>query len=182
MKIEFQNNEEDAIVRLRYILEQQAAYQKTRSYRLIFKPLIPFIVLNCLAISQFQQHHFKLAYAFIGTAFLLAIFMVFSTLRSYRKHPEKIVRARSKEEVESRLIMEISPEGISAKDEKSATSIAWNGISKIIDLPDYLFIFASSNSALVVPRRELGDAQFQAFKGEIARYKPLTSPLAKDGG
>jgi hypothetical protein len=52
----------------------------------------------------------------------------------------------------------LSPEGITKASDFDRTTIAWSGVERVIADKDFVFVYISAVTAIIVPRRAFADA------------------------
>ena len=173
MEVSYNNNLEDMVALSEHCLAQNAAYKKRRRWNLYGSPLLPFCVFAYVAYSTNKPA----GYVFGIVASALTFF---GTLRAYRNFPrkavEKLQREKPQKEVVCRHTVTISPDGLSEYTEGSRHFLTWGALFDVAFTPDYIYVFNTSATAYIIPRRELGDERFQQVADEI-RSQQHRSPL-----
>ena len=164
MNVSYENNFEDMVALTEHQLSNHAAYHKRRRWNLYGSPLAMLALFSFFAVTAHKP-----VYAVAGAAG--SLFSFFWTLRAYRNFPrkavEKLHREKPQKEVFCRHTITISPDGFSEETAESRHFHTWNALSDIAFTPDYIFVYNTPATAHIIPRRELGDAQFQQVTDAI---------------
>lgn len=78
----------------------------------------------------------------------------------------------------------LSPNGVRSDDGPETATVRWEGISRVANTSQHLFIFAQPKRALIVPRRAFdSDEEFARFadfaRAQCEAAKPQTPPIAE---
>jgi hypothetical protein len=88
-----------------------------------------------------------------------------------RKAVEKLHREKPQKEVFCRHAISITAEGLSEETAESRHFQTWASLHDIAFTPDYIFLYNTPATAHIIPRRELGDADFLKLREEIERVR-----------
>ena len=164
VNVSYENNFEDMVALTEHQLANHAAYHKRRRWNLYGSPLLLLGVFAYVAHSTHKP-------AFLIGGVIGALFSFLWSLRAYRHFPrkavEKLHREKPQKEVFCRHTITISPDGFSEETAESRHFHTWNALFDIAFTPDYIFVYNTPATAHIIPRRELGDAQFQQVSDEI---------------
>jgi len=168
VNVSYENNFEDMVALTEHQLSNHAAYHKRRRWNLYGSPLLRLCVFAYFAHSTHKP-------AFLIGGIIGALFSFLWSLRAYRHFPrkavEKLHREKPQKEVFCRHTITISPDGFSEETAESRHFHTWNALSDIAFTPDYVFVYNTPATAHIIPRRELGDAQFQQLSDEIRNIR-----------
>lgn len=107
---------------------------------------------------------------------------------AYRRKVKKIVVGMIGEGRNRTLLgkqrVTLSPEGITKSSDFDRTTVAWSGVERVIKDQDYLFVYISALTAIIVPRRAFADAVgFNEFAIQATRYQEeAATTLPLDAG
>lgn len=168
MNVSYENNFEDMVALTEYQLSNHAEYHKRRRWNHYGSPLLLLGVFAYVALATHK------AVFLIGGVFG-ALFSFLWSLRAYRHFPrkavEKLQREKPQKEVLCRHTITISPGGFSEETAESRHFHTWNALFEIAFTPDHIFVYNTPATAHIIPRRELGDAQFQQLSDEIRKHR-----------
>ena len=143
-----------------------------------FSPAI-LLLLVCLGVSLFASLNSSTP----GSTFL-ALLPLFSGVPfyllwfpwAYRRKLKKIAAGMIGEGRNRTLLgkqrVTISPEGVTKSSDFDRTTTAWSGVERVIKDNNYVFVYISALTAIIVPRRALADAvEFDEFAMKAAQYQ-----------
>jgi hypothetical protein len=168
MKVTYQNNFEDMVALTEHLLSTNATYHKRRRWNLYGSPLLLLAAFSLLAYTRQER-------VFLVGGIVAALFSLLWAVRSYRHLPrkamEKLQREKPQKEVLCRHTVTISPEGLTEETAESKHFHTWNALFDIAFTPDYIFVYNTPATAHIIPRRELGDREFQQVSHELRRIR-----------
>lgn len=142
-----------------------------------FSPAI-VLLLGCLGVSLLASLNSPTP----GSTFL-ALLPLFSGVPfyllwfpwAYRRKVKKIVAGMIGEGRNRTLLgkqrVTLSPEGITKSSDVDQTTVAWSGVERVMKDKDYLFVYISALTAIIIPRRAFADAVgFDEFAIKATRY------------
>ncbi|WP_186580578.1 YcxB family protein [Aquibacillus kalidii] len=129
-------------------------------------------VKRSIGIQRFSIPIIYIALAFVMSALLdipvlwmLVPFSVLSViwvitypkifLRSIRKNASKMIKEGKNENLLGTHHMIVNDNGLTDINENGETKVNWSGIDKVVHEQDYIFLYNSSVSAYIIPKREL---------------------------
>lgn len=159
-EISFSLEEADLVALARHQMERSPSLQKR--YRLQKYGLV-FGFLALALVTGAVWGKISLALYFAGLAlFFLAFYPLYYrwlTNRTLRQ----IVSARLNPKAFARRSLRIAPEGLIQAVEGSAVTLEWGRLGPMTITPDHAFLAVDGVYALVVPRAQLPEGEFDAF-------------------
>lgn len=153
MHIQYELTEEDYI---RFNLSH-IKRSKTGMRMLLLQRIIgPVIILGVGALmfaTLFQEMSWWLfgVYGVISLIWFLYYPKYFE--RHIRKQTKRMIQERSNEGMVGPHTMELNEDGLRDKNAFGETHVSWNGIKDVVEEDDYLYLYNSSVSAYILPKR-----------------------------
>lgn len=165
MNLNYENNFEDLVALAEHGLSIHADYQKHRRWSLYGGPLLILILGVGVALDNGRP--------VIGMAGAAgAVIAFFGILLAHRTFPRRAMKKFLREKPQQGALclhtVTISPEGFTDETPDSRHFHHWEDFSRIAFTPDHIFLYTTPVAAYIIPRRELGDAQFQ-LAGDVIR-------------
>jgi len=157
---------------LRYSPMMRRAYWRG----LLLPPLIWIAI--CLALSRLAvtpqrtwlESIRDLLPLFLGAPVYLVVFPLLRK-RSINRQIRAMWREGDNTSVLGAHRIEITPEGMCQTNSSGVTQQKWDAIKKVAVADDHIFLYNSSISAFIIPKRGFTDhAQLSAFVDELAGY------------
>ena len=168
MNVSHENNFDDMVALTEHQLSNSVPYHKRRRWILYGSPLFLFAAFSFVAYSTHKP-----GFYFGGVVGALCSFLW--SIRAYRRFPrkavEKLHRETPQKEVFCPHTITISSDGFSEETAESRHFHTWNALTDIAFTRDYIFVYNTPATAHIIPRRELGDEQFQQVGNEIRKYR-----------
>ncbi|MGC8836960.1 MAG: YcxB family protein [Anaerolineae bacterium] len=168
-EITFSLEEADLVALARHQIERSPSLQKR--YRLQKYGLV-FGFLALAVVSGAVWGKVSLALYFAGLAlFFFAFYPLYYrwlTNRTLRQ----IVSARLNPRAFAQRSLRITPEGLIQAVEGFAVTMGWDRLGPVTVTPDHAFLAVDGVYALVVPRAQLGEEEFNAFIQALQRHMP----------
>jgi len=149
------------------------AYQKARFYPAFAWIIICFCLWYLIPREQCQSLNANITLMILFSAAPLRI-IIFPWLyrRRFRKSIDRMLSEGQNRGLFTRRQTSLSNEGIKVTTEFNQTMIAWRGVERIVHNDDYAFIYISSMSAIVVPRRAFSSSsEFDQFIKTAIDYR-----------
>jgi hypothetical protein len=168
VNVSYENTLEDMVALAEHQLSTNAAYHKRRLWNLYGSPLLLLGLFAYIA-------HITQKPAFLVGGMIGALFSFLWSRRGYRHFPRKAVerlhREKPQKEVFCRHTITVSPEGFTEETAESRHFHRWTALYDIAFTPGYIFVYNTPATAHIVPRREIGDEQFEQLINEIRKSR-----------
>jgi hypothetical protein len=168
VEVSYENTFDDMVALTEHQTANSAAYQNQRRWVVYGGPLL--FLLMFAYVGRSTHRPTLLWGGALGACFLFVWF-----LHLYRRFPrkavEKLHREKPQKEVFCRHAISITAEGLSEETAESRHFQTWASLHDIAFTPDYIFLYNTPATAHIIPRRELGDADFLKLREEIERVR-----------
>jgi hypothetical protein len=175
MRIRYENTMDDLIAfQDFYVTHSAAARRMVTSYR-IWGAVSAFGML-LLVLPFVFRYTPKVAGTLIGASLgaVITFFIVPVTMRwSSRSAARKLYSEGKQKLLLCEHEVEITEDGITGRTPYSEAKLAWGAIERVESAPEHTFVFVSPTAALIIPHRQIPEAEYRAFMTELGeRYKP----------
>jgi hypothetical protein len=180
MDVEFQLTPEDLPALTRYHQQLHPLPEKNAGQwiwlGLLAGVVALFILSSRFGVSRSEEVAFFLGCFFAGGGLLVLLLLKYQAALRRQKHVQQDQRNRDLYEPKR---MTISPDGVTVSGSRGFTLTRWPFVWHIGRSPDYAFLYITSETAYVVPRRAFRDeqqfAEFIALAQQFQRsYSPET--------
>jgi len=159
MEVKYSNVADDLIAFTEHHLENNKPFQKTKKMNLYVAPLAICVIFSLLAYLTDRPMHY-----FGGASGALIIFLWSSY--SYKNIAKKCALTAQKEVVCEHVVA-VTEEGVLESTANSQSRIGWEAIDRIESNDSYIFIYNTPATAIVIPKRELGEDVFTELLAAI---------------
>lgn len=150
-------------------------YQKRRII-LIFGAL--GVILPVIKLMHPEYH--ELLYIFGGTSLLVAVTFPLNFRRGLRRNLDRLLSEGKNKGLLGPREVGLSPAEVRSTGTMGINTTAWPAVEKIVKHEDRLYIYTSSLSAVVIPRRAFeSDAAFASFEETARKYLAEAAGRAK---
>lgn len=171
MNVSYENNLEDMVALTRHQLSTDAAYNRCRRWNLYGSPLFLLNLFGIFAYLAPSRHKI----AFLAGGVIGALASLLWALHTYRDFARKAVQKLNREKPQKGVFchhtITISADGLSEQTAESRGFHTWRALFDIAFTPDHIFLYNTPVTAYIIPRRELGDAQFREVSDELRRLR-----------
>ncbi len=178
------------MVHLRFSLTEEEFYQfnyytawaapERKGYRLWYflKVMLLYTLVALVYIFVNKDHDWPVdftIFSLIGLAYFLLIPILVK--RSVRNRVKEILGRKENAHVLEESEVTIDEKGIFEKDPVSESRYDWEGIVKLADTQDCLYLYTNSFHAIVIPKRILTPTDHDELKELFNRHLPLSTEL-----
>ncbi|AXI00115.1 YcxB family protein [Sporosarcina sp. PTS2304] len=154
MEIEYELTEEDVIAFNLYHVKNSKVGKNSLQWQRFVSPMIFFMFAYFLSIFTDMEKG-PLFLVFGLTAILWVIlypkYFYFHITRQVRK----MLKEGKNEGLIGQHIMKMNKTGITDQTQVGETKVQWSGIQRVIEDADYLYIYTSTISAYILPKRTI---------------------------
>ena len=160
---------EDDLIRFSEFHSAHSPFVRRRRALYIF---VPSAILFFIALSSYFYAGDIIGFISFGSIGLIWIpWASWGVRRRLRRVVRKLYREGSNKALNGRHRLRLSDDGIHSSCPTDDSTIRWTGISKIEFTPDYLYIYMTAVSAVIVPRARVTLGDFNQFQDELrSRY------------
>lgn len=164
-KTEFLFEMEDWMNFQLHYLRNLTSYKRTKLFYLAAMPLIFFI----FTLTDIYKGKFNF-YVLLVYILFSVVWILFYKNRFEKSHKRRIQKLLNKSENKSilglqTLIMEENH--LTLMHPKTENKISYDGIEKAEETDDYLYLYNSSVSAVIIPKQKVGPEAFETIKNLI---------------
>jgi hypothetical protein len=167
MKIRYRNEFEDMRAFWQHLMSTNAAIKRQRLVALLF------MVVIFAAIAVFAGRRAgSLSPALVVVAFG-ALFLVLFWRNSGRISDRRLRQMCPEEENRGVLCehtIELTDDGVLETSPTGQTTTNWDGIVRVAETDDYVFLYITTNMAHVIPRNRLIEGDLDAFVAELKQH------------
>ncbi|WP_158599118.1 YcxB family protein [Planococcus salinus] len=163
MELNYKLTEEDYLDFNLFHAKNSPAVQKQVTMQRIFVPLL-YIGIAILASMFLDMPFLVLFIPFLIMGTLWAIFYPAYFYRLIKRNATKMMREGKNEGVLGAHTMIFTEDGLREISPKGEMSISWSGIENFGESPSGFYLYNSGMSALIIPKKELGDS------GEVSAF------------
>jgi hypothetical protein len=188
MEISYVNNVDDLVAALEHQAEHVARIKPTNARRITPTAVISVVILFAsvlgLIASLFAERSREGFTIFPIACVLAGLLLLFS---SRRFHVWLFRRSADKNIPSSDLLrpqhMTLTPEAVMHRTEHASGSTEWAGIQHVGITATHIFIFTTSTTAFVVPRRAFAsDESFNEFAQTAQKYREIAFAQPRASG
>lgn len=170
MKIQYENKNEDFIM---FALQHHNNSPSVRKQLLILKILLTLFVLFIPSLIAYYEKSMLLF--IIGFVIAITYYLTYKnqTQLSLIKLLHKIFGEGSNESILGLRTLEITPDALVEVGEFIESRISWSVVSKMIQTPNYFYVYISATNALVIPHKRILEGDYNEFQRQLKKYSGI---------
>jgi hypothetical protein len=158
MEINYNLTEEDYLNFNMFHVKNSKAVKRTLNMQRFLTPII-FIVLSYVLSKVGNMSFFELFIAFLIVSILWIIFYPRYFYSYVIRNTKKMIKEGKNDGLLGKHHMILSEEGIIDSTSNGETKVTWSGIQTVSEDKHNIYLYNSSVSAYILPKRELDDVE-----------------------
>ena len=168
MKIQFENTLEDVIAFSQHFNKTSPSMRRRRLITLLYFPILWFLIMVLPYISGNLITIYIIIWIVVSLVWIL--FMSYFSKKSITRNVRKLYSEGENKGTIGKHTMVVNPDSLVDITEYGEFSIKWNAINKIESDENYIFIYISSVSAHVIPKKSfVSDLEIENFISEVQK-------------
>jgi len=155
MTIKYENTFDDIIVFNKFHYENSPSVKRSTYLLQLFLPVSYFVIW--LVDGLLDKFSFKYLIIFFIISILWVFFIPILNKWYHIRNSIKMYSEGDNKIFIGQRILTISPNGIIVKSDNGESKINWNLVNKIVESNDHLYIYVSSVSAYIIPKKIFKD-------------------------
>lgn len=151
MRLDYELNKQDYLNFNIYHSENSETIKHNLKKQIIIPP-IAYIVIG-LALSLVTEAGFIFLIAFVICSVFWVVFYPAYFKRVVKRNINKMLSEGKNTSLEYKISLSLDDAGIKSVSEKGESSIKWEGIERLSESNEYYFLYITSVSAAIVPKR-----------------------------
>jgi hypothetical protein len=176
MQVQYEMTPEDFVAFNAYHQKNSPELRRRLNISRIAIPLVmllAFLAMPLIKLDQGESYVEKLLE--LKWFFLAPVILYFYTPFAWRRRNAKLIRNMLREGSTKALLgdctITISDDGIASVRKSSSSSVGWDVVDRIVENDQYGFIYLSSLSAVLIPRRAFQrDEDYESFMQHARNY------------
>lgn len=164
MQVVYQNNIDDVVALNSDLMATNQQFIKRKMCNLYVAPLFLLIVFSFFAYFMDKP-------GLYGAAVIGSIMSYLWTYFCYKNYPNKLAKKLQQKEVYCAHTVTITAEGIRESTSNSESYHKWEAIDHISVTSEHIFIYIAPITAHIIPRRIIGDGDFNKITELLSLYK-----------
>ena len=157
-----------------HYLKNSRVHQRQRFWA-CFGVVVGFLALGLVVLlAREKDVGLAISLSVIGVVMFFAYPKVYDD--SILKRIKKTVDDPDNAKTFGRETVTLTPEGFHTSRPGAEATIAWDNVLKLAETPDHIFLYLSAVNAIVIPRRSLEGASFEAAKRQLQQYMGMAAP------